>query len=574
MNIVLKSAFRPFTYDELVKPVIQYKNEYDKVEADYSTLAAQTEAWKNIADQEKSPQAYAMYQRYAQELDNVVTDFSKGMTMGNRSQLLNMKRRYASDIQPIATAYQKQQALAEEQRKAMAANPTMRYERYASNMSLDDFINDPAIDYGRSYSGALLTKQVSEAAANFKKQMTDVSNLEKLGLPFQYQRLIRRGYSPDAVFAAMADDAQAGDSQAARALRGIVDQVMDASGVGSWADNQTLRELRGFANQGLYSAIGDSQIETFKDDYSASVALARERANLDLQVAAAKAKLKGEEGGSGNKHYRTVPYTSVDASKKTSELNKKIEMLRELMANPSLIEKTEEVRNPAGDFAPPGAGSVYSGARRRDSSGARQTKRPYQDLLNELSRTYGITIGYENNNGNITFNGFEEAIGQLQRDIKGSATRNMIYTPNTVDDELAAKSIGKNIMLALQLNEDAKVGYEFKNGKKGAEIKSSNLSKMNADNTSISYIPSVGITLTSVDDKGKLHSVLLDPEILENEGSDRTVKGYMDNVNTLLDMRYYEEAQDEIENLMEFLYGKFNSHALTQTTSASPDKIN
>jgi hypothetical protein len=38
-----------------------------------------------------------------------------------------MKARYASEITPIATAYQRREALADEQRKAMAANPTLRY---------------------------------------------------------------------------------------------------------------------------------------------------------------------------------------------------------------------------------------------------------------------------------------------------------------------------------------------------------------------------------------------------------------------------------------------------------------
>lgn len=91
MQLVIDSKFRPFSYDELIKPLVQYKETYDKVEADYSNLAAQTEQWKDIANQTQSPEAYAMYSKYANDLNNIVDDFSKGMTLQNRSQLLAMK---------------------------------------------------------------------------------------------------------------------------------------------------------------------------------------------------------------------------------------------------------------------------------------------------------------------------------------------------------------------------------------------------------------------------------------------------------------------------------------------------
>ena len=55
MQLVIDSKFRPFSYDELVKPLTQYKEAYDKVEAQYSDLVSQTEQWKDIANRKKSP---------------------------------------------------------------------------------------------------------------------------------------------------------------------------------------------------------------------------------------------------------------------------------------------------------------------------------------------------------------------------------------------------------------------------------------------------------------------------------------------------------------------------------------
>lgn len=54
-----------------------------------------------------------------------------------------------------------------------------------------------------------------------------------------------------------------------------------------WADEATMKEFRAFANQGLYSAIGQSSLESFKDDFSMNDALdARRQARA---AAAAKA---------------------------------------------------------------------------------------------------------------------------------------------------------------------------------------------------------------------------------------------------------------------------------------------
>lgn len=373
MPIAITSSFRPFTYDELIKPLIQYKTEYDKVEADYSNLAAQAEAWKNIANREKSPQAYAMYQRYSQELANVVDDFSRGMTMGNRSQLLNMKRRYADDIQPIATAYQRQQTLADEQRKALAANPTMRYERYANDMSLDDFINDPSIDYGRSYSGALLTKQVSDAAASFKSRLTK-QGMQGLGLPYQYQILIERGASPDDVLAVMGQDAEKGNPETVKYLQSIVDNVIGSSGVASWADENTMREFRSFANQGLYNAIGESSTQTVTDQ----AGLAAYKSNLDFnnQVRLMQVKRQMEAQDAANDLANQVRLSSTSYLQASGDLGKYTTALQGLKAGDNGIKASVFGKN--GTVNPI---TVYDQVESAMSSAESRIRRSYESKI-------------------------------------------------------------------------------------------------------------------------------------------------------------------------------------------------
>lgn len=293
-NLVLDAKFKPFSYAELVAPVLAATQAHQALEEEYGNLAQKASVWDKIANEQTDPYAYRMYKTYSDDLEAKAEQLMKyGLNAFSRRGMLDMKSRYSKEIIPIENAYKRREELAAEQRKAMAANPTLRYQRMAGMMSLDDFIKNPSLDYGKSYSGALLTQQVSQAVANFQKSLTDKGKLKALGLPYQYERMLQYGATPDQVMAAMSENAQQGDSEAVKFLRGITDQVLKSSGVADWADPATMAEFRAFANQGLYSAIGKTEIGTFKDDVSMSNAprarqaaddAAQTRGNLPIDI--------------------------------------------------------------------------------------------------------------------------------------------------------------------------------------------------------------------------------------------------------------------------------------------------
>lgn len=162
MNLVINSQFRPFTYDEMVKPLVQYKEAYDKVEQDYSDLAAQTEMWKDIVNQTNSPEAYAMYKDFSDRLNVAVEDFSHGMNLSNRGALLGMKRDYAKSIVPIAMANEAMKAANDFRAKA-GADAIFEVTDYNS---LDQFLHGKTAN-NRFLSREAVIKQtaaVTEAA--------------------------------------------------------------------------------------------------------------------------------------------------------------------------------------------------------------------------------------------------------------------------------------------------------------------------------------------------------------------------------------------------------------------------
>lgn len=168
MNLRLNTIYNPLTYDELVKPLIDYGKAYKEAEAEYSTLAAQAEAFKDEANKETSREAFDLYNKYSTDLSAAMEDFNKGMTAANRRKLVEMKRRYAGEIIPIAKA---SEALKEANafRDKLGPDAIFKVGKYNS---LDNFLHGKTAD--NSYVSA---KQLA-AQAN-AKALTAGPNLYK-----------------------------------------------------------------------------------------------------------------------------------------------------------------------------------------------------------------------------------------------------------------------------------------------------------------------------------------------------------------------------------------------------------
>lgn len=244
MQLVINSKFRPFSYDELIKPLLQYKEAYDKAEADYSNLAAQTEQWKDIANQTQNPEAYAMYSKYANDLNNIVDDFSKGKTLQNSSQLLAMKRRYASEILPIARA---SEAMKEANDLRVKSGPDAIFEVGEYN-SLDQFLHGRTAN-NRSQSRDAITKRTAAMTeAAMASAMKDPEFQKAMG--DQYWMLTQHtGGSYEDLKAAIANNAQAQNRFAE-----IKAQVMKDAGYDRY-DAMGKQAIEDAINTGLYAGL-------------------------------------------------------------------------------------------------------------------------------------------------------------------------------------------------------------------------------------------------------------------------------------------------------------------------------
>ena len=267
-----QTNFRPFSYQEMLAPVMMANEAHQKIEDAYSDLEVKANTIASLANEANDPVTYQRYKAYESALRTQADALAKnGLTPGSRQSLLDLKSRYAKDITPIQNAITRRRELADEQRKALLQNPTLMFQRDMNSMSyessLDRFLENPDYDYGERYSGALLTQQVSQAAGNLAKELYNYGNGKKLDA-YTKTFLQQHGFTRDQVLDAISNPNRV---QSQPVLNAIVEQVMGSSDMASWADQPTMDKAYNYARQGLWSAIGQTNVSTY-EDYGAKLA--------------------------------------------------------------------------------------------------------------------------------------------------------------------------------------------------------------------------------------------------------------------------------------------------------------
>lgn len=289
MYLKLDTEFKPFTYDEMVKPLLYYKEAYDKTEAEYSNLVQMTEKWADIANREKSPEAYEMYNRYSAALNNVVDDFSKGMTSSNRRALLGMKRDYSKNIEPIVKASEAMKE-ANALRDSKGPDAIFEVDRYES---LDSFLHGQTAN-NRYQSREYLTKKaaaMSEAA--MKEALKDPEFKKAMG--DQYWQIVQHtggSYEElvEAMKLAMADNPIAGNR-----FSEIRQKLLKESGYENYGERGK-RAIVDAIDLGLYAGL-DKPATTFQGNQGYLNPLQRKQMSLMGQSSGGGGGGRGGRGG-------------------------------------------------------------------------------------------------------------------------------------------------------------------------------------------------------------------------------------------------------------------------------------
>lgn len=109
MAITITPKYKPFTYEELVKPLEGYWKDYDKAEEDLTAARADIAKLDSFVDTlpdiEGNREYINQIKKYKNDLQSAVDDMTKnGLTADNRNKLKNLKSQQNSQIFPIITA--------------------------------------------------------------------------------------------------------------------------------------------------------------------------------------------------------------------------------------------------------------------------------------------------------------------------------------------------------------------------------------------------------------------------------------------------------------------------------------
>lgn len=542
-SFVSNAKFRPFNYNELIQPLQAYTQEYNTIQEGMGELGAKAGIFERMANEQIDPQAYAIYKQYSNDLAKQAESLAKqGLTPASRQGLIDMKRRYSSEIVPIEQAYKRRQELIDEQRKLQAQDSTLLFDRPASTLSLDELIANPALS-PQSYSGALLSKQVGTAAQNLAKEVRENPRKWRTILGNQYyETIMQKGFRPDEIMQAVQNN-----PEASPILQGIVEDAIGSSGIRNWNDENILNRAYDYARQGLWNAVGETQYQT----------LSNKAYDYAMQERLAQARKKGTKEDVQSPYFRSSGVTKV---KDVNVEKKKDDIAFIQGVRNGTINLDETAQRVVGSDPLELYGT--RGHLQR-TPGKVETYKPNQERISNLMKEYGIR-------------NLDQIEAKINSDLSKSAMREVTYITSITDPTLISKTIRENAA-SISRRTDGKSGiYELDSNKKGDMLSYKDIKDYFNEDSQIEYDPNLGIVFTGTNSKGDTKNFLLDPEVVAGEtkvyedGIRRNViQNQLMLINQAIENEDVEAQRHYITELMNDIYSRFNSIAKRESNTDS-----
>lgn len=196
-SLVVDSTFQPFSFERYIQPYQIYDQAYREVEDNLSDLEMEAGQWDKLANETTDPETHATYRKYADDLRKQADKLSKyGLNPQSRRGMLNMRRRFSSEIVPIVKAYERRRQLADEQRQRNA-DGTLRFSTDFNKVSLDDMIANPELSYS-TVSGHEVMERASQMFSRLAAVVDKEPSVSKRADLKGYLQILRQsGYDPE-----------------------------------------------------------------------------------------------------------------------------------------------------------------------------------------------------------------------------------------------------------------------------------------------------------------------------------------------------------------------------------------
>lgn len=407
-NFVVNAAqFTPLSFDDYVKPLAMLNEQHQKLDDAYLELYTKASTVEQMANEQTDPEAYKQYKNYANDLRSAIDVLDKnGLTPNSRRQMLLMARRYGDEVAPIQTAYGRRAQDIMAQREALSKDQSIRFSRKASDSSLMDYMNDPALSY-EQMSGAAITADVASKVKNLKNQILKggVGAWSKTLGGQQFERMVRSGLTTDDIADIMANPTKYPE------FTNLINSAVLSSGVGEWGSPEDIAYATQRAYDGLWEGIGTDKLESVENKDL-------DRAYKSMQIARLKDEMENPEKY-GHKN------TSKSGSD-SDQLNGRHFVTQTGALSPN---ESKRVKTHADDL------KFVQGLTTDES----KLKNKDRQKLEQIARTYGVSPTVDDD-GNIDYTNLINVMAANS----GERYRNW-YTSNLTDSSTLLSNMGFEI---------------------------------------------------------------------------------------------------------------------------------
>lgn len=256
--VVNTSNFKPFTYEEMVRPLLLYKQEEEARQQAYLDMQEKASTLEDLAASEKDAEAYRIYTAYKDKLRDVADSMERqGLTRGN-NQVFNLRKDYINNIKPLNDLLEKRNKLIEEQR-ANNKDGTNIYSIDYGDMSLSEMKRRPTHTYN-TLNGNVVRAMSAETFAPLAKQILESPEYESILGKQYFQERIQRGYTLDQMINEL-QGTEAG-SKLAQVKQNILSSLgMDKKGFSP----EKQAQVEQFVNMGAMAALGETEYGNLSD---------------------------------------------------------------------------------------------------------------------------------------------------------------------------------------------------------------------------------------------------------------------------------------------------------------------
>ena len=257
--ITVNSAYKPFSFDELLKPYQLYGQAYAGVESGLSNLETQASLLDSLKNNQGDINSYNQYKGYADNLKSQIDALtSGGLSPSLRAGLLNSRAQYAKVIEPINKMVAKRDTLAAEQAKMMAQNPDLRFDNDFSKIGIDQMMKNPSMQF-RSVDLMKIYQKVGTAAEKLGSKLRGNPKYSKILNNLFWQEKRQQGYTDNEIMMAIASD-----PKAPKELRELYNAAWRESSGPTWSP-EIQNEIKGAINNGMLFGIGQTMTKEFED---------------------------------------------------------------------------------------------------------------------------------------------------------------------------------------------------------------------------------------------------------------------------------------------------------------------